>query len=73
MTSPAPADEPSIARERSTTPMQVAARSNESASMSPGCSAVSPPTSAQPASRQPAATPPTSSAMATGSSCPTAT
>ena len=41
-------------------------------SMTPGCSAVSPPTSAQPASRQPAATPPTSSATFTGSSRPTA-
>ena len=57
-------------RRRSTTPMQQPARSNSSASIRPGCSAVSPPTSAQPASRQPAATPPTSSATPTGSSRP---
>ena len=39
----------------------------------PGCSAVSPPTSAQPASRQPAAIEPTSSATASGTTRPTAT
>ena len=46
---------------RSTTPTQNPARSNSPGSIRPGCSAVSPPTSAQPASRQPSATPPTSS------------
>ena len=49
---------------RSTMPTQKPARSKASASISPGCSAVSPPTSAQPASAQPSATPPTSSATA---------
>ena len=47
---------PSRSRSRSTTPTQQPARSNDVGSIRPGCSAVSPPTSAQPASRQPAAT-----------------
>ena len=42
------------------------ARSNSFASIRPGCSAVSPPTSAQPAWRQPSATPATSSATLRG-------
>ena len=51
-----PTRPPSISSVRSTTPMQKPARSNSPGSISPGCSAVSPPTRAQPASRQPSAT-----------------
>ena len=72
MTSPARTADPSMTSARSTTPMQQPDRSNASSSISPGCSAVSPPTSAQPASRQPAATEPTSSATHSGTTCPTA-
>ena len=56
-TSPAPTARPSSRSSRSTTPTQVAARSRSSGRITPGCSAVSPPSRAQPASRQPAATP----------------
>src|SRR3990170_460923 len=51
--------------------MHVAARSNVPGSISPGCSAVSPPIRAQPASRQPSATPLTRPATSCG--CSTAT
>ena len=54
--SPARAADPSMTRRARRRRSQHPARSNSSASISPGCSAVSPPTSAQPASRQPAAT-----------------
>ena len=58
---PAPRCRRSAGR-RSTMPRHSPARSNALGSIRPGCSAVSPPTSAQPASRQPAATPATSPA-----------
>ena len=53
-------------RARSTMPTQKPARSNSSGAIRPGCSAVSPPTRAQPASSQPSAMPPTSSATSRG-------
>ena len=65
-TSPAATARPSRRSSRSTTPTQVAARSRSSGRMTPGCSAVSPPSRAQPASRQPAATPATTVATSSG-------
>jgi hypothetical protein len=56
----------------STSPTQNPARSNRPASRVPGCSAVSPPSSAHPALRQPSATPATISATSSGTSRPTA-
>ena len=50
----------------STMPTPAPARSYSSGPMMPGCSAVSPPISAQPAMRQPSAMPPTISAMRCG-------
>ncbi len=50
----------------STTPTQNPARSNWSSGMTPGCSAVSPPSSAHPARRHPSATPSTIDATRSG-------
>ena len=61
------------ARPRSTTPTAKPAMSRSSAAMAPGCSAVSPPSRAQPAWRQPSATPATSCSSWSGSRRPTAT
>ena len=56
----------------STMPTPVADRSYPPASIIPGCSAVSPPSSAQPARWQPSAMPATTAATCSGTSLPTA-
>ena len=71
--SPARAAVPSSSRSRSTTPTQKPAMSNSSGSIRPGCSAVSPPISEQPASVQPSATEATNAATRSGKIRPTAT
>ena len=54
----------------STTPVAAPATSYSSTASRPGCSAVSPPTSAVSARRQPSATPRTMSAMRSGTTLP---
>src|SRR6058998_1273188 len=56
----------------STIPTQNPARSNRSSAMTPGCSAVSPPRSAQPARRHPSTIPSTTDATSSGTTRPTA-
>ena len=56
----------------STAPTAKPAMSRSSGAMTPGCSAVSPPISAQPASRQPSVTPATTAPMRAGSTFPVA-
>ena len=56
----------------STTPTAVADTSYSSGSITPGCSAVSPPSSAQPAWTQPSAMPETISATFSGTTLPMA-
>ena len=57
---PASTCSPVMIWSRSTTPTAKPTRSNSPGSMAPGCSAISPPMSAQPACRHPSATPSTS-------------
>ena len=57
---------------RSTTPVAAPATSYSSGSSSPGCSAVSPPTSAQPAWTQASAMPLTMAAIRSGTTLPQA-
>ncbi|SHS74604.1 Uncharacterised protein [Mycobacteroides abscessus subsp. abscessus] len=59
-------------RSASTMPTPVADRSKSSGAISPGCSAVSPPSSAQPAMAHPSAIPATSSLTRSGTTLPTA-
>ena len=61
---------PEDPRPRSTTPVAAPAMSYSAGSSSPGCSAVSPPTSAQPAATQASAMPLTMAAIRSGTTLP---
>ncbi len=72
MASPTRMDEPSTMRALSTRPTQNPARSYSPGAYISGISAVSPPSSAQPARRQPSATPEMTLAATSTSSLPVA-